>query len=69
MKTSAGERFFPPSNQQVLQMDGMIREWSEGRPSRAPGEMGRRDVAIIEAIYTSAKLGGRPVSVLPDSAG
>lgn len=63
LKTSAGDRYFPPVNQQALQMDGMIREWTEGLPSSAPGEMGRRDVAIIEAIYASANAGGKRVDV------
>lgn len=63
LKTSTGRRRFPQVNEQAVQMDGMIREWEEGRPSRAPGEMGRRDVAIIEAIYASANAGGRRVTV------
>lgn len=63
LKTPAGPRNYPAVNQQALQLDGMIEEWREGKPSSAPGEMGRRDLAIIEAIYASAKDGGKRVDL------
>jgi len=45
----------PKVNHQVAQLDGMAMELLDGRPSLAPGEMGRRDIAIAEAIYAAAK--------------
>jgi glucose-fructose oxidoreductase len=59
LTTSRGPVELPKVNHQVAQLDGMALELLEGRPSLAPGEMGRRDVAIIEAIYAAAKGGGR----------
>jgi len=35
-----------------------------GRPSPVPGEMGRRDMTVVEAIYASAKAGGKRVEVM-----
>ncbi|HEY3756841.1 MAG TPA: Gfo/Idh/MocA family oxidoreductase [Opitutaceae bacterium] len=63
LHTSRGDRNFPPVNQQALQMDGMIAEWAAGKESRASGEMGRRDVTILEAIYRSANNGGQRVTL------
>jgi glucose-fructose oxidoreductase len=37
----------------------MALELMSGRPSLAPGEMGRRDIAIVEAIYAAARSGQR----------
>lgn len=51
--------FGPYVNQQALQMDDFAQCIREGRESRVPGEMGRRDLAIIEAIFTAAKTGQR----------
>lgn len=61
--TSTGERTYPSVMQQALQMDGMIEEWDSGKPARTPGEMGRRDVCIIEAIYASVRGGGMRIPV------
>ena len=47
----------PPVNQQALQMDDFALSVREGRESRVSGEMGRRDLAIIEAIYEAARTG------------
>ncbi len=59
-RTSRGAlRFDPPVNQQALQMDDFARCVREGRESRVSGEMGRRDLAIIEAIYEAARTGKR----------
>lgn len=63
--TSKGALHFdPPVNQQALQMDDFAVCVRENRESRVPGEMGRRDLAIIEAIYAAAKSGKKtPVKV------
>jgi glucose-fructose oxidoreductase len=63
LKTSTGPRNFPAVNHQVAQMDGIVADLLAGRPSRIPGEMGRRDMAVVEAIYASAQAGGRRVEV------
>jgi predicted dehydrogenase len=57
LTTSRGGLHHPVVNQQAAQLDGMALELLTGSPSRAPGEMGRRDLAIIEAIYSAAKNG------------
>jgi glucose-fructose oxidoreductase len=59
LKTSRGKPHFPKVNHQVAQLDGMAVELVSGRPSIAPGEMGRRDIAIVEAIYAAARSGQR----------
>ena len=48
-----------PVSHQALQMDDFAQCVKEGRESRVPGEMGLRDMKIIEAIYESARLGKR----------
>ena len=48
-----------PVKQQALQMDDFALCVREGRESRVAGEMGRRDLAIIEAVYQSARTGKR----------
>jgi glucose-fructose oxidoreductase len=40
-------------------MDDLARCVRDNLPSRVPGEMGRRDMVIIEAIYASAAQGGK----------
>jgi len=59
LTTSKGSVKLPKVNHQVAQLDGMALEVLSGQPTRAPAEMGRRDVAIIEAIYSAAKSGQR----------
>ena len=59
LTTSRGSVDLPKVNQQAAQLDGMALELLEGRPSLAPGEMGRRDIAIVEAIYAAARSGRR----------
>jgi glucose-fructose oxidoreductase len=44
-------------------MDDFARCVREGRESPVPGEMGRRDMVILEAIYRSAAAGGARVEV------
>jgi glucose-fructose oxidoreductase len=63
LTTSRGRVHLPRVNHQAAQMDGMALELMEGRPSIAPGEMGRRDIAVVEAIYASAGRGGTRIPV------
>ncbi len=46
-------------SQQALQMDDFALCVREGRESRVSGEMGLRDMKIIEAIYDAARTGRR----------
>lgn len=58
--TSAGPLSFePPVNQQARQMDDFAQCVLTGRATPVPGEMGRRDLRIIEAIYRAAASGRR----------
>ena len=52
-----------PPSQQAVQIDDFARCVKEGRESPVPGEMGRRDMVIIEAIYRSAAENGRRIEV------
>jgi glucose-fructose oxidoreductase len=52
-----------PPSQQAVQIDDFAQCVREGRESPVSGEMGRRDMVIIEAIYRSAAEGGRRVEV------
>ena len=61
--TSRGPLAMAPVNQQAVQMDHFAARIRDKLPTRVPGEMGRRDVAILEAIYASAAAGGRRVEV------
>jgi glucose-fructose oxidoreductase len=59
-ETSRGVLNYGPFvNQQALQMDDFAQCIATGRATPAPGEMGRRDLAIIEAIYRAAASGQR----------
>jgi glucose-fructose oxidoreductase len=53
----------PPISQQALQIDDFALCIREGRETRVPGEMGRRDMVMVEAIYASAAAGGKRVEV------
>jgi glucose-fructose oxidoreductase len=53
----------PPVSQQARQMDDFAVCVRDGLESRVPGEMGRRDMVIIEAIYASAAAGSRRIEV------
>ena len=69
-RTSEGPMNFPQESQQKLQMDDFARHILEGTPNRAPGEMGRRDMIIVEAIYRSVREGGRKIPIeLPEDYG
>jgi glucose-fructose oxidoreductase len=62
--TSRGPlRFDPPVNQQARQLDDFAQCLLTGRPTPVPGEMGRRDLVIIEAIYASAAAGGKRIAI------
>jgi glucose-fructose oxidoreductase len=61
--TSRGPLDYPAPYQQALQMDDFAQCILTGRASPVPGEMGRRDLAIIEAIYASSAAGGKRVEV------
>jgi predicted dehydrogenase len=52
---------YPKLSQQAKQMDDFALAIKNNRPSPVPGEMGRRDVKIIEAIYEAMKTGKRIV--------
>ena len=59
---SDGSNFaVPPFSQQAKQMDGIALSIKNNQPSIVPGQMGRRDVKIIEAIYKAAATGERVV--------
>jgi glucose-fructose oxidoreductase len=53
----------PFPSQQALQIDDFATCVLSGRESRVPGEMGRRDMVLIEAIYASAAADGRRIEV------
>lgn len=46
-----------PLSQQAKQMDGIVLSIKKNTPSIVPGEMGRRDMQIIEAIYEAMRTG------------
>lgn len=50
-----------PLSQQAKQMDGIAVSIKNNTPSIVPGEMGRRDVKIIEAIYEAMQTGERVI--------
>lgn len=52
-----------PPSQQAVQIDDFAQCVRENRESPVSGEMGRRDMVIIEAIYKSAAAGGQRVEV------
>lgn len=61
-RTSEGELQFPHESQQKLQMDDFARHILHGTKNLAPGEMGKRDMIIVEAIYKSIAEGS---SIVP----
>jgi predicted dehydrogenase len=58
-KTSDGKMEIKPINQQAAQMDDFASAIIDHRPTPVPGEMGRQDMRIIEAIYKSMETAGR----------
>jgi glucose-fructose oxidoreductase len=61
--TSEGNLKFPHESQQKLQMDDFARHILQDKTNRAPGEMGKRDMVIVEAIYKSVAEGGKKISL------
>jgi predicted dehydrogenase len=59
LTTSQGPVERPRVNHQLVQLEGMAAEIRSGGPSLAPAEMGRRDIAIVAAIYEAANSGAR----------
>lgn len=57
--TSNGKMDFPHVNQQALQMDDFALAIKDNRPTPVPGEMGRRDVKLLQAIYEAMRTGKR----------
>jgi len=58
-ETSEGKMRFPAVNQQARQMDDFADAIINKRPTPVPGEMGRQDVKILQAIYTAMQSGSR----------
>jgi predicted dehydrogenase len=56
-ETSNGKFDFPKTNQQALQMDDFASCVLNNKKSKVPGEMGLRDVKILQAIYEAARTG------------
>jgi len=57
--TPEGPMNFPRVNQQAKQMDDFAQAIKNNRSTPVPGEMGKRDVRIIEAIYEAMNTGKR----------
>jgi predicted dehydrogenase len=57
--TPEGEMIFPRVNQQAKQLDGISSAIKNKQLTIVPGEMGRRDVKIIQAIYEAMRTGKR----------
>lgn len=57
--TPSGPLEYEPMNQQTKQMDAFAVAVKTNTPSIVPGEMGRRDLKIIEAIYESLATGAK----------
>lgn len=47
----------PQVNQQAKQMDAFANCILNDQPTMVPGEMGLRDVRVLEAIYEAARTG------------
>ena len=62
-RTSKGTIEFPHESQQKLQMDDFALHILQGKTNRAPGEMGKRDMVIVEAIYRSIREGNSKVAL------
>lgn len=63
-KTSKGDVIeFPHERQQKLQMDDFAKHVLFDAPNIAPGEMGKRDMIICEAIYESIAKGGQKIAL------
>ncbi|WP_125075953.1 Gfo/Idh/MocA family oxidoreductase [Pseudoxanthomonas sp. SGT-18] len=62
-RTSDGQLFDDGGvpHQQALQMDNDALAILEGRPPLVPGEEGLRDMRVVDAVYASAREGGRRI--------
>jgi predicted dehydrogenase len=60
-KTPAGEMKFPQINQQAAQMDAFAQCIKQNTDTTVPGEMGLKDMKVIEAIYRSIASGKREI--------
>lgn len=59
-RTSKGTTIsFPHQRQQAVQMDDFAKHILFNTPNVAPGEMGKRDMIIVEAIYKSIAENGK----------
>jgi predicted dehydrogenase len=58
-ETAKGKMEFPEINQQARQMDDFAQAVKNNRPTPVPGEMGRQDVKILQAIYKAMATGQR----------
>jgi predicted dehydrogenase len=56
-RTPAGPMNFPQINQQAAQMDDFAQCILQNKPTRVPGEEGKRDMKVIDAIYRSLASG------------
>lgn len=54
---------FPHESQQKLQMDDFSKHILQNTPNVAPGEMGKRDMIIVEAIYKSIAQGNKKIAL------
>ena len=58
-KTATGFINYPAVNQQALQIDDFAHAILTNSEVKVPGEMGRQDIMIIQAIYEAMKTGNR----------
>lgn len=56
-RTPKGPMQFPAVVQQAIQMDDFAQCVRDNKPSRVPGEMGLKDMKVIDAIYRSLQSG------------
>jgi len=50
---------FPTVNQQARQMDAFALSVKNNKKSIVPGEMGKRDVKYLQAVYEAMRTGKR----------
>ena len=62
--TSSGNEInFPHESQQKLQMDDFAQHILSEAPNLAPGEMGKRDMMVVAAIYKSIAEGNKKIAL------
>ena len=64
-ETSAGPLRLPVINQQAAQIDDFAECVLSGRKTPVPGELGKRDIQVITAIYEAARTAARVPIALP----